>query len=282
MSNSSSSIQPVLTQTAEILRYTSAQGVNMWYVDGAVGASGDGTSWTTAFKTITEAETARGSGDYVMIRAGTYNENTVIGGLVVAKDSGTFVAVGDSFESVSITNDNGSATDCVTISGDYNSFTGIRATTVLINGWTTTGSDNHFVKCSSYQTSTGFSFNTGTSNTLDDCRVLGCTVEGFAINSVGTFVNNCTGALCLIGMRFGASSVFGIVRHAMMGDNTTGYQFDASSAYSFLDNCSGKNGTNITDNSGGTARLLGFNEESKISAGNTIQDDLKAIYDKIA
>jgi len=47
---------------------------NLWYVDGTVGGSGDGTSWETAFMTIAEGITAAGDYDLVLVADGTYNE----------------------------------------------------------------------------------------------------------------------------------------------------------------------------------------------------------------
>ena len=43
-----------------------------WYVNASVAASGDGTSWATAFKTIGEAITAAASGDIIEVAAGEY------------------------------------------------------------------------------------------------------------------------------------------------------------------------------------------------------------------
>lgn len=48
----------------EILR----NGRDIWYCDSSVGASGAGTEWDTAFKTITEAVTAASAGDVIKIR----------------------------------------------------------------------------------------------------------------------------------------------------------------------------------------------------------------------
>ncbi|MEX2053045.1 MAG: right-handed parallel beta-helix repeat-containing protein, partial [Candidatus Paceibacterota bacterium] len=51
-----------------------ASAAGPWYVDGSVGASGDGLSEAEAFKTIAEAVTAATAGDTINILAGTYEE----------------------------------------------------------------------------------------------------------------------------------------------------------------------------------------------------------------
>jgi len=50
---------------------------NVWFVDGAVTSSGDGTSWATAFKTIAEGMTAAGDYDLVLVADATYNETNL-------------------------------------------------------------------------------------------------------------------------------------------------------------------------------------------------------------
>ena len=47
---------------------------NIWYVDGEVTSSGNGTSWEEAFKTIEEGINAAGGYDLVLVADATYNE----------------------------------------------------------------------------------------------------------------------------------------------------------------------------------------------------------------
>lgn len=69
---------------------------NTYYVDAAVGSSGDGLSWATAKKTITEATNLPlKPGEKVLIRAGTYNEKVEIksdGGLAVLPQTGVILS----------------------------------------------------------------------------------------------------------------------------------------------------------------------------------------------
>jgi len=55
-----------------ILLYSSAAFGAVWYVRGDIGASGNGTAWSNAFKTIQEAIGAASTGDEIWLKNGTY------------------------------------------------------------------------------------------------------------------------------------------------------------------------------------------------------------------
>jgi len=58
------SIVSLLLKEKEFLN----EGRSVWYADSSVGASGDGTQWSTAFATISEAVAAASAGDMIKIR----------------------------------------------------------------------------------------------------------------------------------------------------------------------------------------------------------------------
>jgi pectin methylesterase-like acyl-CoA thioesterase len=68
----------VIILSAFIVFYSAAAAASDWYVDGAVASSGDGTSWATAFKTITEGINGASAGDAIHVAVGTYQERLVV------------------------------------------------------------------------------------------------------------------------------------------------------------------------------------------------------------
>ena len=65
-----------------------------WFVDSTVTASGDGTSWATAFKTVTEANVAASAGDTIWIWTGTGTGNQLAESVTVAKAGLKFIGAG--------------------------------------------------------------------------------------------------------------------------------------------------------------------------------------------
>src|SRR5690606_3560600 len=88
---------------------------NVIYVDSSVTSSGNGSSWSTALKTITEAIDSSSSGDTIKIAKGTYFEDTTLiiphalmlrggyptgGGITQDTSSNRTIIVGDSTHGV--------------------------------------------------------------------------------------------------------------------------------------------------------------------------------------
>jgi len=63
------------TPAAIPVQLTVERPYTVWYVDGAVSSSGDGTSWETAFKKVQEALDASARSDRIIVAQGTYREN---------------------------------------------------------------------------------------------------------------------------------------------------------------------------------------------------------------
>ena len=95
-----------------------------WYVDDSVVTSGAGTTQVSAFKTIGEAIAAAGTGDMVVVLAGTYREDVVINKsltLVSVDGAAATIIEGQQVQSGAITVTNG--VNNVTIGGIGTGFT---------------------------------------------------------------------------------------------------------------------------------------------------------------
>lgn len=266
----------------EILRYTGFNGVNVWYVDSSIISSGDGKSWLSAFKTIQEAENVRGAGDIISIRTGEYDENTNVEGLTITKDGGTFISTSQTYEGAVIVNSNDSATGTVNISGNNNKFIGLSANG--IDAWTITGTGNSFKTCSSSNSTNGFVIGELANNNLfDDIRLAMISASGFEINAAGNFIKNSYAAYCGTGFKFVSGATLCVIDNVASADSTvSGFEFESGSNMCYSINCSGKNTTNIIDNSAGTSRIINFREESLITSGISNQQETRLIHDKIS
>ncbi|MDP2897810.1 MAG: right-handed parallel beta-helix repeat-containing protein [bacterium] len=103
--------------------FFSASGVT-WHVDGSVPASGDGTSWENALKTIQEGIDASSNGDTVLVAEGTYIENIKFNGKNITLTStdpldSTVVAntIIDGNQSGSVVTFSGTENETCTLSG---------------------------------------------------------------------------------------------------------------------------------------------------------------------
>lgn len=67
-----------LTESAQQHVANAVHGRRTWYVDAAVGASGDGTTWETAFKTVAEGVAVLSHFDALCIKGGDYNETLTV------------------------------------------------------------------------------------------------------------------------------------------------------------------------------------------------------------
>jgi predicted outer membrane repeat protein len=147
--------------------YVPGEVVGAWYVNGSIPASGDGSSWSQAFKTIQEAVNAAASGNDIYVRTGVY------GAVSVSKALNFY----GGYEGVT-------AIDCQNTA--YSNGFYINNTSVSISGFTITRAGEsgiRSVNSSLTLTNTIFSANQGT----------GVSGGGIAlINGGGATINNCT------------------------------------------------------------------------------------------
>lgn len=266
---------------------------NIWYVDAAMGASGDGKSPSNAFKTIQEAVNAASSGDVIKIKGGGYDENADARGLVIEKNSLTLI--GDEPFQVQITNSNGASTSTIYLNADYCRFenmltSGIGFGSGSTVGWyLDSGSDyNVFIKCAAAgHTSLGISCH-GSVNKFDTClsvfNISGGVDYEIRGGSFHQFINCISigfdlGSLDGVGFKIDSGSVsYNIMKNC--SSIAKAYGFYIYSTYALITNCSaGGCTTNLyVDPASYNSVIVDFNEDSYITAYNTLQQDLFALY----
>ena len=267
----------------QVLREALSKGVNVWYVDASVGSSGDGTSWETAFQTITEAHTAASDGDNIIIMDGTYDENTVTGGLTITKSNLKIIGLSSKGQAVAIVNTNGAATRVLDVSGHFNTFENLQFQQATIIGAYVHGSGNVFKGCVMAQCTDGFDIQVG-NNKFIDCFVGIFTGSAFKIASIGTIIENCIILNIAAGTSIGieitnsAGNYLNVVKDTIIYGVNEGIKTGTDSNHAIFDNISFSGcTTNITDNSS-TSQFIKNNEPSLIATNNTVQQDLAAIH----
>lgn len=159
-------IDTIITNQVHIPQFTG----DIWYVDGDVASSGDGTTPIQAFKTITEAFAAWSAGDRTVVKAGVYNED----GLVMSLD-GTelWFEIGGSII-------NTTPGTCLQVTGDYCLLSGIVTSQAGQVGFDLDGDGAFLQDCVSAVNAVGFDLD-GSRCTLTRCRDQAATVTGYDI-----------------------------------------------------------------------------------------------------
>lgn len=274
------------------------QSGNVWYIDSTMPLSGDGTSPTTAFKTIQEGHDAADNGDVIIIASGTYDENVNVEGLKVTKSQLRFLAK-EPYQ-VGIKNSNGGATSTICITGTSNDFTNIYTIGDVFGsggcsvGWLigagvpvqlnrviacgavlhsvaayqiSSGTINYFIDCFAYANlnpatfdAKDFSITGGSDNFLINCNAAGASGKdyGFYVTSNTNHIESCKSTW-----------------------KNYNYYVEAGANRNYFTDCRGALPTilNKSDN-GNSTSWINFQEDSSITAGNSFQQDLKAIYDQ--
>ncbi len=248
---------------------------NIFYVDGVNGDDANsGQEPGVAKKTIGAAVTAASAGDRIRVKAATYNEAIDLNkdGLELICEQGAFLQ-------------NTTPGTVLIVSAAYCRVVGA----ILFQGGQTglqvTGNFNSIENCLAFNCSVGFDIG-GAENHTDNCRSIQHTTTGFNITGSYGIHSRLVAA--------GAGAVRGIYLSAgtadrnhfhdchTLGNTTAGWQVDALADNNLFSGCStavddGARVDNGTDNTWDD-----FSEGSQIVAGQSRDQDLKDIYDKVA
>lgn len=144
---------------------------NTYYVDGSKTASGTGKSWTTAFKTITEALDVAGDNDVIKIAPGDYDEGA---SLTITQDGLQMIGFSHS--------ENGYPVLILNSSGDTHHLVVVKANNVLLHGlgFVPTQSDTDAIHIGDTNGQAYYKL------TIDQCKFDGFGTGEYAIRSGAT------------------------------------------------------------------------------------------------
>jgi len=248
---------------------------NIYYVDGVNGDDANsGQEPDIAKKTIGAAVTAASAGDRIRVKAAAYDEaiNLNKNGLELICEQGTILS-------------NTTPGTVLTVSADYCLVLGPVLAQAGQTGLQVTGNFNSIEDCLAFGCSVGFDID-GAENHTDNCRSIQHTTTGFDIAGSYSIFTKCVAA--------GAGAVRGIYLSAgtadrnhfhdchTLGNTTAGWEVFTGADYNLFSECStavddGARVDNGTDNTWNN-----FSEGSQIVAGQSREQDLKDIYDKVA
>lgn len=247
-----------------------------WFVDSTNGSDNySGRSRTSAFATIGAAVSAAAAGDRIRISRDTYDEAVSIPaglvGLEIICEPGATLTNSTPGTVVAI------AADAVRWKGGLISQTG--QTGMEINGGWFLGEDIRAYICT-----IGFDMN-GAHPVMVNCRTNQTTSSGFDISEDSGFYIHCDvhGDAASRGFYLSHTNAhYNILRRcSTLGCTAGGYECVAGADENVFDCCSQSVLCAGPTDAGASNTWASHNTDSQITAGYTLQEDLKAIYDEV-
>lgn len=281
------------TQLSDVQTKVGSAGKVQWYLDGSVAASGDGKTWATAFKTPQEAHDAASTYDVILCQSGYYTLTETVNISKTLKWIGVGVAA--VFKAVTNIGSLFSVTSTTTDACMFSVFSNLVFLMAEDAANTCVGvlfGDNYtaplFDNCFFQQCSKAIA-TSGSTNSVVMCR--NCK---FMLNVID-FEDDSTGVVginlfndCISQGSPGVATTSINILHGGLNQITNcsiaGFATGISTAEGTIYNSVNGGFFNNTINFAmlGTGdKVLGVNIPSTITAGNTIQNDLKAIYDLV-
>jgi len=169
---------------------------NVYYVDDSVSASGDGTSWDEAYKTISEAVDAASAFSDIYIAPGDYDESGV---LDITTEGLRLIGSGDMHRNVSMLYRTSGSYDLMTINAHHCEIIGLALSAapdtksgIVISG-ASASYKTRIANCrlDGWSGEYGIYLNESPDTIIENCVIRSWNTAGIYVNSTRTLIRNC-------------------------------------------------------------------------------------------
>ncbi len=269
--------------TSTIIRNAAALGKRFWFI--APDGLGDGTSWSSSSGDLNTIVSGASDSDVILIASGDYYFDAANGLFFSNKNNLTIIGIGHvelfniySGAKNSVLNVDGyknvfinlilHANDCTygaIFDKQYNTLINCVIRDAASYGVYEFVGYNNLINCEISNTPVGYHSQMGTQHSngsnIINCRFNQC-VDGFEVT--GIYGNNMLIKDCDLICDGGDVAFF----------------FDSNTNYNLVSGCTVSGYTTVWSNASSTNVLVDLKQPSKILTGNSVQDDIKAVYDR--